>query len=410
MLILSGLFKPIERLKNGKIFKVFLVVLFLWVFAVIAGLSASVVRAVTMFSIVSVGLAFNRKTLVLHSVITSMFVLLLCKPMFLFDVGFQLSYLAVFSIVIIQPKLSNLWKPKWRILERFWQLFTVSFAAQIGILPISLFYFHQFPGLFMLSNLVIIPFIGIILIGGIVMIALALLNILPEFLARTYEFVIALMNEFIGWISLQESFLIKEISFSALLLIVSYLCVFFGMEFFDKRSYKSTAGFLLVLIAFQCSLLFEKNKNQSQHELIIFHKSRKTIVGKNTNGNLDVFHNLDRMSIQKLSLIKNYKIGNAIKKVSYSDRIPNVMKLKNKFLIVVDSLGVYQIEKHKKVIILLRQSPKINLKRLIHQLQPSQIIVDASNYKSDVANWRLICNKLQIPFQYTGLNGAVILK
>jgi competence protein ComEC len=410
MLILSSFFKPLERLKNGKLFKTILVVLFLWIFAVIAGLSASVVRAVTMFSIVSVGLTFNRKTLVLHSVITSMFVLLLFKPMFLFDVGFQLSYLAVFSIVIIQPKLSSLWNPNWKIVEKFWQLFTVSIAAQIGVLPISLFYFHQFPGLFMLSNLIIIPFIGMILIGGIVIIALSLLNVLPEFLARTYEFVIALMNDFVGWISLQESFLIKEISFSALLLIVSYLCIFFGFTFFQKRSFKSTIGFLLVLVFFQCSLLFEKNKNQSQNELIIFHKSRKTIIGRNVIGNLDVFHNLDTISIQKLSLIKNYKIGNTIKKVSYLDEIPNVVKLKNKLLIVVDSLGVYQIEKHENSIVLLRQSPKINLKRLIQRLKPIHIIADASNYKNDAANWKIICDKLQVPFQYTAIDGAVMIK
>lgn len=410
LLILTWILKPLERIKNGVIIKTVLIVCLLWLFAIIAGLSASVVRAVTMFTSVAIGMAFNRKTMVLHSVITSMFILLLCKPMFLFDVGFQLSYLAVFSIVIIQPKLSSLWKSKWKIVNKFWQLFTVSIAAQIGVLPISLFYFHQFPGLFMLSNLIIIPFIGSILIGGIIIITLALLNVLPDFLARTYEFVIALMNNFVGWVSLQEAFLIKEISFSSLLLVASYLCIAFGLVFIQKKSYKSTIALLLVLVSFQVSLLFEKHKKKNQNELIIFNKSRKTIIGKNTNGKLEVFHNLGKESVLNLTMIKDYKVGNAIKKISYSTKIPNVIKQKNNFLIIVDSLSVYQIGKHKNVIVLLKQSPKINLKRLIKTIAPIQIIADASNYKSDVVDWKLICDKLQIPFQYTALNGAVILK
>ena len=105
LLILSFLLKPLDSIKNGKIIKTFLIVLLLWFFAIIAGLSASVVRAVTMFTAIAIGMTFSRKTFVQHTLIASMFVLLLCKPMFLFDVGFQLSYLAVFSIVTIQQKL-----------------------------------------------------------------------------------------------------------------------------------------------------------------------------------------------------------------------------------------------------------------------------------------------------------------
>ena len=80
--------------------------------------------------------------------------------MFLFDVGFQLSYLAVFGIIWMQPKLYAIYKPRFIIDRKIWELVTVSIAAQIGILPLSIYYFHQFPGLFLLSNLVIIPCLG----------------------------------------------------------------------------------------------------------------------------------------------------------------------------------------------------------------------------------------------------------
>ena len=153
----------------------------LWCFALIAGMSASVVRAVTMFSFVAVGLSFKRRKTILFSLISSAFLLLLVKPMFLFDVGFQLSYLAVFGIVWVQPKLANLFNCKYWFFRKVWSMCSVSIAAQMGVLPLSLYYFHQFPGLFFLSNVLIIPFLGAILMGGILVIILALSNMLPPF-------------------------------------------------------------------------------------------------------------------------------------------------------------------------------------------------------------------------------------
>ena len=410
LLILSFILKPLDRVKNGKIIKTFLIVLLLWFFAIIAGLSASVVRAVTMFTAIAIGMTFNRKTFVQHTLIASMFVLLLCKPMFLFDVGFQLSYLAVFSIVTIQPKLYSLWNPKWMITDKFWQLFTVSIAAQLGVLPVSLFYFHQFPGLFMLSNLVIIPFIGIILMFGILVITSSLFQMLPSFIADVYMFIISLMNRFVSWISIQESFLIKEISFSTLFLMVSYLCLIFSFRYFDKRTYKSVIALLSIVIIFQLSIFYEKHQTEVTTELVIFNKSRQTIIGENDHGSLKIYHDLDSLSIRNLSVIKDYKIGKKVKKAQFINQLSNSYQFKNKTFLLIDSLGVYQLGNQLKPIVLLLQSPKINLERLINNLQPKQIIADASNYKSQVITWKLICDKKNVPFYYTAENGAIIFK
>ena len=159
LLLLTFMFKPFHYFKNGKIVVTILIIIILWMYAIIAGLSASVVRAVSMFTAVTVGIHLIQRSNIYNTLVISMFFLLLFNPFYLFEVGFQLSYLAVFSIVWIQPKLYSLWNPKFWVLNKIWQLFTVSIAAQIGVLPLSLFYFHQFPGLFFLSNLVIIQFL-----------------------------------------------------------------------------------------------------------------------------------------------------------------------------------------------------------------------------------------------------------
>ena len=96
--------------------------------------------------------------------------------------------------------------------------------------------------------------------------------------------------------------------------------------------------------------------------------------------------------------------------VDYQRKIPNVLKLNNEMLIVVDSLGVYKIDSLEKPIIILSFSPTINLERLITRLEPKQVIADASNYKSLVQHWKLICDKKKIPFWYTATNGAYTLK
>ena len=124
LLILSFLLKPIERMKYGTFIKTLCIVILLWTFAFIAGLSASVVRAVTMFTFLAIGLFFKRKYVVEFSFISSLFFLLLINPMFLFEVGFQLSYLSVFGILWTQPKIYSIWKPTFKIIDFFWQLCT----------------------------------------------------------------------------------------------------------------------------------------------------------------------------------------------------------------------------------------------------------------------------------------------
>ncbi|MEZ4792741.1 MAG: ComEC/Rec2 family competence protein [Gelidibacter sp.] len=132
LLLFNRLFQPIERLKSGKTLKIILLVTTLWGFAIIAGLSPSVTRAVAMFTVVAIGMNLKRPTNIYNTLAISMFFLLLFKPRFLFDVGFQMSYLAVISIVGIQPFIKKLWTPTNKVALHFWGIFTVTLSAQIG--------------------------------------------------------------------------------------------------------------------------------------------------------------------------------------------------------------------------------------------------------------------------------------
>jgi len=409
LLILTFVFKPLHHFKNGKFLAVLVIILLLWVYAVIAGLSASVVRAVTMFTALSIGMHLNKPSNVYNNLFISMFFLLLFNPFYLFEVGFQLSYLAVFSIVWIQPKMYNLWKPKFLFPDKIWQLFTVSIAAQIGVLPLSLYYFHQFPGLFFLSNLVIIPFLGIILSVGIVVIFLSLFDILPHLLGDLYSYIIQKMNFFVGWISNQDEFIIQNISFSFFVTITSYLFILFSIKWFEKRTIYRLGFMLISIILIQFVIVSEKYKLESTNELIVFNKTKSSVIGKRKGKLLELIISKDSISQDDFT-IKSYLMALGVQN---NLKIVENKKLyfhNSETILVVDSLGLYTFNTIKPTIILLQQSPKINLERLLKILQPKLIIADASNYKKDVENWENTCLKNKTPFHSTMQKGAYIFK
>ena len=408
LLILSFMLKPLERVNKGKLIKLMLVILFLWFFALLAGMSASVTRAVTMFSAIALGQFFNKRNAIEHSLIFSMFIILLWKPLFLFDVGFQLSYTAVFGIIWVQPVLYQLWKPTFFIVDKGWQLISVSVAAQLGVLPISLFYFHQFPGLFFISNLIIIPFLGVILGLGLVVLVLSYVSILPVFLEGFYGDVISILNKVVTFVARQEKFLFSEISFSAIKMIFFYLLIILGFQLFLKLNTKRCFLFLGSILAFQCVFILEKYTIAQKSELIVFHKSKNTIIGKRKGSSFEVYHSMDSLQISSQKLLINYKVGENISSQNYH-KLSNLMYYKKQVVLIIEKDGLYDIKELNSPIVVLRESPKINLQRLAEKLKPAIIIADGSNYKSYIENWKATCKNLKIPFWTTYNQGAYIL-
>ena len=401
LLLLQFLLSPLERLAKGKTIKLVIIVILLWSFALLAGLSASIIRAVTMFSFVAYAIYLNRPSNTFNILALSMFfILLVINPMLLFQAGFQMSYAAVFSIVWLYPLLQKLWFPKNWIINKVWQLLSVSIAAQLGVLPISLFYFHQFPGLFFISNLLVVPFLGLILGMGILVIAIALCNSLPSFLANLYNSLIGLMNEVIAWVAQQEAFVFRNISFDIIQLVLSYFIIITFITVFTKATFKRVTVFLVGIIGFQIWLFFVSYSANQKEILLVAHQTKNSILIYQT-GNSSTIIAKDLITTKRI--ITDYTIAERVKHIDYS-KIKNSYMFKNATLLVVDSLGVYSNQNTDYL--LLTQSPKINLERLIDSINPKQIIADGSNYHSYIDRWRKTCLKRKLPFHYTGEKGA----
>ena len=404
LLILNFLFSPLEKLKNGRTLKTILVIIFLWSFALLAGLSPSVVRAVTMFSFLAVGISLNRRTGTINSMFLSLLVLILINPLWIFEVGFQLSYMAVLSILLIQPLIYGLWWPPNKALRYFWGLLTTTIAAQIGVLPLGLFYFHQFPGLFFVSNLVILPFLAFILGLGFLVIILSGINLLPSWLSKFYSQVIEILNTFVSYIAGKESFLFKDVSFGFTDVLAFYVMLGFLFALAVSFSFRKLIATLTLTILIQ-SFYIVKAFNPSEEKLVIFHQSRKTGLGKVAGSEMTFLRASSSEEIPQY--IRNYLIAEEIEKVQ-SAPLKNAIETKGEILFLMDSTGIFP--KKKMDYLLLTGSPKINLERCLNDLSPKMVIADGSNYPSTVAAWKETCRKKEIPFHYTREKGAFILE
>jgi competence protein ComEC len=400
LLFITFILKPLPKNKLGSYLKLGIVLCSLWSFAVLAGLSPSVVRSVTMFSFVAIGMLLKRRTNVFHTLLVSIFFILLFQPAFLFDVGFQLSYIALFFILWLQPLLSGLWTPKNKILSYFWDILTVSFAAQIGAFPLSIYYFHQFPGLFFITNLMVLPGLGIIMALGVFVMVLAAFGYVPILLSKALEWSVFLLNKTINWVASFERFIIQDIPFNIYLLISSNLLIVTLIIWFKKPSYNKMIAVLASVIVLQMTYFGTIWSIQNQKELIVFNMKKSTLIGERIGKNVTLF---SKDSIQKNTMIKSYLVAN-FSTIKSQKALQNLTYFNNKKILILDSLGVYS-DNIKPNILVITQSPKLNLDRLFQKFRPELVVADASNYKTYIKIWKATCEKQKIPFHATGEKG-----
>ena len=400
--MLLFIIKPLKKHKKGNILQLVSVLAFLWIFAILSGLSASVVRSVTMFSIISFGLFLNRTANIYNSLAVSVLLLLLFKPDFLFDVGFQLSYIAVFAIVWLQPFYRKIKFGKNRILHYFTDTALISLAAQIGVMPLCLYYFNQVPSLFLLANLVVIPLSTVILILGIFVLVLNFVSAaVAVFFGRLLSFLIEVMNDYIAWVASFKDFVIKDIPFTFLLMISLYLSLIFFLLWLRKKSFPRFAGWLVTVMILQLVYMATLTNIRQKDELVIFNNRKHPLITVKQKAGVRAFSN-DSLIEDNYNL-KMYRKGLFNPEVRCFP-LQQLLFYGNRKILIIDHSGLYAVGRKPDVII-LTGSPKINLERVMAALQPELVIADGTNYKSDVKRWEKSCEKTKIPFYATSKKG-----
>lgn len=197
-IIYSILLLPLVAFKQGHPLRqgyLVLVVVLIWVYSAMTGFSPSVIRAAAMFSLFTAGQMRKRRPSVWNILAFSALLMLGMDPDVLFDLGFQLSYLAVAGIVGLQPLILRLWQPRYRVLEYIWQMASVTLAAQLVTTPLTLYYFHTFPSYFLLANLLVVPLSYVTLCVGVPFLLLAWIPWLGGLLGKVMDLLLWLQNE-----------------------------------------------------------------------------------------------------------------------------------------------------------------------------------------------------------------------
>lgn len=191
---------PLGRRAPARWLSPLVIITGLWVFSLLTGGSPSVVRSAVMFTAIVLGESFSRRTPILNNLAASAFFLLCYNPKWLGDIGFQLSYTALLGIVLFMQPIYQLFTPKQALLRSVWKLNAITLAAQVLTAPLCIFYFQQFPVLFLITNFIAVPLSSAVLIGEIGLCAAAAVPALAKPLGALLAISIRFMNHSIEWI------------------------------------------------------------------------------------------------------------------------------------------------------------------------------------------------------------------
>jgi competence protein ComEC len=415
--MLVWIFNKMPFIRKSKIIKVIFILSCLWLFSLLTGGAASILRSAVMFSCIVIGENFGRKTSIYNSLAASAFILLCYNPYFLWDVGFQLSYLAVLGIVIFQKPIYHLLYIKNKWVNKLWALVSVSLAAQIFTFPVCIYYFHQFPTLFLFTNIIMVPLSSLILFVEIFLIALAWMPFVGSLIGKLTWWLVWLMNKIILWFNDLPFALWDRISASVASTLILYAFIVCAGYWLLNKSKTALRLSLLLLLGFVILTGYTKWQTAIQQKLIVYnvpqHQSIDFINGNTykfigdsvllADGMLQNFH----LKSGRIALQLNKKV----------DSIPalhqnnHLYQFNNKKILLIDQTIVFQPAEQKINIdyIIISKNQKLYIPQLAQVFNCNQFIFDGSNSLWKIAKWKKDCEQLHLRCYSVSEEGAFIM-
>ncbi|MDG1333772.1 MAG: ComEC/Rec2 family competence protein, partial [Crocinitomicaceae bacterium] len=312
----------------------------LWAYAMVIGFPPSVVRATLMFSFLSVSRLSSDQSDSLNTLFLSALVMLIFDPLLIYDIGFQLSYLAMIGILTLQKPIANLIYIRNKWLKKLWEGTTVGIAAQLFTFPLTLYYFHQFPNYFLLTNIGMMIFAGIVLSFGLILLSINWIGVVGKFVAIGFGFTIAAMLFFVQWIeglpwSLANGFVLNPWAVLFAYILLVSLLVFRK----HKTIPKIAIGLGLVLLVF---IQFDRYSRMTKQEITLFNSSY-LIIAMQDGPSTTFFYSCPPAKIDKVKFIcKGYLKANGTKgKFKRLKRGITTFKFRNKRMTFdMSNLGV----------------------------------------------------------------------
>jgi competence protein ComEC len=412
-----------DKFRYGRVPKAVILILFVWCYAILTGLSPAILRAATMFSFIALGNAAKYPPNIINTVASSAFTLLVFNPNFLFDVGFQLSYFAVIGIVMIYPYIYKSWGSQYWLVDKIWSLIAVSIAAQLVTFPLSMYYFHQFPNYFIMTNIAAVPLSALVIYLGIAYLIFYSVPWLSHVLSKALTYSLQGLNNSISFIEGLPYSVSRAVSITGFEMILIYLVIVTVSIFLIVKKPRMLMAVLVILLVFMCSVSFHSFHIANQKKIIVYNISRHTAIDF-MDGNECYFvtdSSLQNDSKKQEFHLSNSRIQYHTNVVGFSllnkdsvNHIQNVFYKNQEFIYFAGKkmVIVNKAETNSKQIhvdfLLLSNNPKVSMDILLKQYKPGLVIMDASNYPKNIDLWIYQCRQRNIPYYATTRSGALV--
>jgi len=283
-LLASFLLGFLNRKRWQKVLKQALLLALIWLYALIAGLTPSILRASLMISFVIIGEMIQRKGFIINSIAASAFILLCANPNNLFEIGFLLSYAAVMGIVVLQRPIYNLFYVKNKLLDKAWEITSVALAAQIATIPFTLFYFNQFTTYFWLSNLFLTPISFVVVISGMVLLMVSWIPYINVLVGYLVWGAIYVMNTVVSWVERLPFSIIKGLyisGFEYAMLLMAFLLLLLAVA---SRRRKLLIVMLSAFMFCMVSVTVRLYSTDNQNRMVVYSLRKHTAVDFITGG------------------------------------------------------------------------------------------------------------------------------
>lgn len=408
--VLAFLLGFLNKSQRKRILKSCFILLFLWAYAFITGLSPSVVRASCMFSFVAVGGMLRRTPYIYNTICMSAFFMLLVQPFFLFHVGFRLSYAAVVSIIYFQPKISGLITVRNKLLKWIWDLLSVSVAAQIGVFPFLLYYFQTFPNYFLLTNMIAIPAVTLILYSAIALFVFSGVPFLSTAIAFLLNGTLRILNISVDAIQ-HLPYSVSTIPFNAWQVCLVVLGIISLCYFIHSRKYYplvTAACCLLLIISIST---FTKYQTLTSKKMIVYASNRNTHINF-LNGSKNYAYTTDAGDLARIASTfwNNHYIKPPCLINEDTDRSHGMVRFDGKsILILSEILNTSYYDGVKVDYLIIGNGLKPQTERLFGQIKAETIIVDETIgqwYRTQIEQK---CREYGVHYHSIGEKGAFII-
>lgn len=377
---------------------------FVWIYVLLAGAATPALRAAILFSIISIGIIRKEQRNPLNELMSAALFMLLFEPMWLFQIGFQLSFLAVLSLMIFYKPIVQCWTIKNKLGMWVWKSMATSIAAEILIAPLVAYYFHSFPPMFLIANLIAGLSMGIILILGLILMTIGKIAFIGTTLGLIISYGVQAFNHTINLLQAVNIPSLQRIYISFVGLLLLYLLIVFVAQWVLQKHKKSLRYALVTLCVFSLLVLHRSWEIAQQEKLIVYNSGKTTqceilrgfyytVLSGNSEEN-------DATRNAHIGLGTNHRIAQ-----QYNNWIINHMRV-----CIIDSTMPLPKAWTSDLLVISTMAKTIEAATILRKFTTRKIVLGNGLNKLQIKQWQAACAQANIPVHSVKQDGAFVFE